>query len=587
MLRTFKNQLTAFTFSIILLISLIFALLCCTFIYKNILSVAISYNNQLSNQLCKNIELFLDGIKNATESLSRTSALRFYGSNFITPDIVPTRDEIKADLWKTIANQESIDDISVVYDEKKLVSLYNMYGEEDLLRLTEYYNQKQALLTSQIIPVIHYNKNGHPALSCIKLTSSSDSTCYIISSVTIDEVFNLMQNIELGKGSGACLVDSNGSVQYSTVTDEQFQNDMNTLIKEKDFALNTSFVSSLSRQEYIISVYPFSNSALSTVVYIPLSNVTKELHTLLLSMLGSILLMSLFFISISTHISKKLTNPIITLTQHISSMENDRLDALPPMKGTLETQILFSAFQEMLQRIHILMEKIASENELKRKAELSALQSQINPHFLYNTLDSINALAVLNDNKEISKMITALGKLLRLSIDTTNEYLTLQDEFNHVKAYIAIQKIRYEDSFSVEFSMDDSIADFPVIRLILQPLVENCIYHGLEPLESVGHILISAADFSDYIEIKIQDNGKGVPPDMEKAIQQNLQQRKHPGTGHSVGIYNVNERLHLYYGQEAFMTFTSILDKTTTVTLHIPKKDFSKTEIAYVENHVS
>ncbi len=587
MLRTFKNQLTAFTFSIILLISLIFALLCYTFIYKNILSIAISYNNQLSNQLCKNIELFLDGIEEATESLSRTSALRFYGSNFIIPGIVPSRDKIKADLWKTISNQESIDDISVVYDEKKLISLYNMYREEDLLRLTEYYNQDQTLLSSQFIPIIHYNKNGHPSLSCIRLANSSGPSCYIISSVNIDEVFHLLQNIDLGAGSGACLVDSNGSVQYSTVTGKIFQDDMNVLIKERNFAQNTSFVSSLDNQDYIISVYPLSDSTLSTAIYIPLSNVTKELRPLLLSMLGSILLMLVLFSFICVHISKWLTNPILALTQYISSVENDHLDDLPPVKGPLETQILFSAFQEMLQRIHTLMEKIALENELKRKAELSALQSQINPHFLYNTLDSINALAVLSDNKEISKMITSLGMLLRLSINTTKEYLTLQNEFNHVKAYIAIQKIRYEDSFSVEFSMDPSIADFPVIRLILQPLVENCIYHGLEPLESIGHILIAATDFSDYIEIKIQDNGKGVDSDTENMIRQNLQQRKHPCTEHSVGIYNVNERLHLYYGQEAFMSFESTLNQGTTVTLHIPKKDFSKTEIAYVENYVS
>ena len=537
MLRTFKNQLTAFTFSIILLISLVFALLCYTFIYKNILSVAISYNNQLSNQLCENIELFLDGIRDATESLSRTSALRFYGSNFITPDIVPTRDEIKADLWKTIENQGSIDDISVVYNQEKMISLYNMYGEEDLLGLTEAYDQSQALLTPQFIPVIHYNKNGHPALSCIKLTSSSDSPCYIISSVTIDEVFHLMQNIDLGKGSGACLVDSSGSVQYSTVTDSQFQRDMNTLIKEKNFALSTSFVSSLNSQDYIISVYPLSDSRLSTVVYIPLSNVTNGLFPLLLSMLGSILLIMVIFSLISLQVSNHLAAPIITLA------------------------------------------------ESKRKAELSALQSQINPHFLYNTLDSINALTVLSDSREISEMITSLGKLLRLSIDTTSEYLTLQDEFNHVKAYIAIQKIRYEESFSVDFSMDRSIADFPIIRLILQPLVENCIYHGLEPLEAEGHILISAKDFSDFIEIQIQDNGKGVDTHTEAVIRQNLLQRKHPCTKGSVGIYNVNERLHLYYGRETFMTFESVLDKGTTVTLHIPKKDFSKKETAYVENY--
>lgn len=583
MLKTFKNQLTAFTISIILLISLIFALLCYTFIYRNILSIVVSYHNQLTNQLSKNIELFLDGIIESTDSLSRTSSLRFYGSNFITPGIVPSRDEIKGDLWKTIMNEESIDDISVVYKQEKLISLYNMYEGGDLLKLCDYYSQHQNknLYTTQFVPMIHYSRNGHPALSCMKLINSSDSPCYIISTVTVDEIFQLMQTIDLGEGSGACLADSNGSIQYSTLTDQSFQSDMIVLIQEKDFSTDCSFISSLNGQKYILSIYPLFDSTLSAVVYIPLSNVTKELLPLLLSMLGSILLMLFLFIGISIHISGTLTKPIITLTEHISNLKDYRTNDLPSVSGTRETQILFSSFQGMLQRIQELMKKIDLENESKRKAELSALQSQINPHFLYNTLDSINALAILNDEAEISKMITSLGMLLRLSIGNPDKYLTLRDEFSYVQAYIAIQKIRYEDSFSVDFHMDSSIAAFPVIRLILQPLVENSIYHGLEPLEREGYIGITATDCLDHIEIKIEDNGMGTTPEAEKAIQQNLAQRTYPGTTGSVGIYNVNERLRLHYGEKAFLTFCSSFHVGTTVTLFIPKEDLEN-----VENHV-
>lgn len=224
-----------------------------------------------------------------------------------------------------------------------------------------------------------------------------------------------------------------------------------------------------------------------------------------------------------------------------------------------------------MERVEHLMEVNKQENALKRKAELQALQAQINPHFLYNTLDSINALAILNNEDDISKMTTSLGILLRRSIGKPDEYQTLKEEFDHVKAYMAIQKIRYEDRFYADFHIDSSIASFPVIKLILQPLVENSIYHGLEPKESSGHIFISATDCSDYITIEITDNGIGVTKEKEKLIQQNLTQIKHPGIDCSVGIYNVNERLRLHYGAKAFLTFHSISGEGTTVTLHIPK----------------
>lgn len=583
MLKTFKNQLITFTVGMILLISLALALLSYRFIYKNMLSVAMSYNNQIVNQLCKNISLFLDGVDESTESLARTSALRFYGGNFITPGLTPDHDEIKAELWKTINAQRSIDDISIVHRGKKKLSLYNMYKEEDLLTLCNYYETSQILIESQIVPYIHFNKNEHPALSCITLTGSGTDPCYIISSVTIDEIFELLENMDLGTGSGTCLIDAQGSIQYSTVTEPTFEKDMNALIAQKDFSFESNFISNLNGQEYIISVYPLANSMLSTVVYIPLSNITDVLSPLLGSILGCILLLLLILSYFSIKISNRLTAPIVTLADHMATFDGHPDSNLPTVKGTKETEILFHTFQEMMERINHLMEVNKQENALKRKAELQALQAQINPHFLYNTLDSINALAILNNEDDISKMTTSLGILLRRSIGNPNEYQPLKEEFDHVKAYIAIQKIRYEDRFYADFHIDSSIASFPVIRLILQPLVENSIYHGLELKESPGHIFISATDFSDHIKIEVTDNGIGVTKENEEIIQQNLAQTKHPGIDCSVGIYNVNERLRLYYGEKAFLTFHSILGEGTTVTLYIPKDK----ENSNVEDHVS
>lgn len=582
MLKTFKNQLITFTVGITLLITLTLAFLSYNFIYKNVLTMAVSYDSQIVDQLCQNISLFLDGIDEATQSLARSSVLRFYNSSFITADIIPSRSEVKSQLWKTVSQEIRIDDISIVSKGKKQISLFNMYSEEDLLMLCQYYQDSQILVNSKFVPRIHFNDNGHPALSCITMIGNNNEPCYMISSVVIDDIFDLFQNVNLGDGSGICLIDAQDSVQYSTVTEESFQNDMNALIQDRDFSQKSSFISTLGGKKYIISVYPMTDSMLSTAAYIPLSNVTNMLFPLLFSMLGSILLLMAIFSFISIKISDRLTAPIVTLTQHMSSLDIYLKKELPTVNGTKEINILFATFQDMIKHINFLLEENKRENSLKRKAELSALQAQINPHFLYNTLDSINALAILNNEKDISKMTTALGQLLRHSFNNPSEYQTLEMEFEHVKAYIAIQKIRYEDHFHAEFHLDNSIKNFPVIRLIIQPLVENCIYHGLELKTEPGQILVSAFDSDHYVIIEITDNGIGVSAEEEKNIQQKLASAIEPGSDCSVGIYNVNKRLRLYYGKNAFMTFMSSLNKGTQVTLHIPKRE----ETFYVENNI-
>ncbi|GKH34680.1 sensor histidine kinase [Muricomes sp. OA1] len=573
MFRSFKKQLTAFTIGFVLAIAVIMALLCYRFIYQNIISVSVQYNNQIANQLCKNIELFMEGIDEQIESVAYSSEIRFFGSHFITPGISSSRSDVKKVLWSAATQQNGFDDISIIYNGKKMISLFNMYDEKSLLELCDYYDKSEVYLNARFVPLIHSNNNGHYSLSCIKSVSNSSVTSgyYVIGSIIIDDIFEMLNNVDLGDGSGACLVDANGSVQYSTLVEGTFTQDMTNLIQTTNFKKDSGFTARLNRENYIISVYPLNHSDLSTVVYIPLSNVTKAAAPLLYTMLTIIFLFLIVSIVISVKLSNRLTYPVTALAVHVRNWDGCS-NQFPKVKGTEETDILYHSFQKMTEHIQLLMEKNAQENRQKRKAELLALQAQINPHFLYNTLDSINALAILNDDQDISNMTTFLAHLLRLSIGQPDEFVTIDDEIKHIKAYLTIQKIRYNDKFDVEFHVDSSIGQFPIIRLILQPLIENCIYHGFETKEGKGHIIISAGESAGQIVIQIMDDGLGTDPVTEKEIQNNLASVKKPGNGCSVGIYNVNERLRLYYGDKSSLTFHSVQNKETVVTIRLPKE---------------
>ena len=206
MFRSFKKQLTAFTIGFVLAIAVIMALLCYRFIYQNIISVSVQYNNQIANQLCKNIELFMEGIDEQIESVAYSSEIRFFGSHFITPGISSSRSDVKKVLWSAATQQNGFDDISIIYNGKKMISLFNMYDEKSLLELCDYYDKSEVYLNARFVPLIHSNNNGHYSLSCIKSVSNSSVTSgyYVIGSIIIDDIFEMLNNVDLGDGSGAC-----------------------------------------------------------------------------------------------------------------------------------------------------------------------------------------------------------------------------------------------------------------------------------------------------------------------------------------------------------------------------------------------
>jgi two-component system sensor histidine kinase YesM len=236
-----------------------------------------------------------------------------------------------------------------------------------------------------------------------------------------------------------------------------------------------------------------------------------------------------------------------------------------------EIRELIARLNSTIEELHEEKDKVKEEQYLKRKAELSALQAQINPHFLYNTLNSIVWMADNVEAKEISYMAAALGTFFRVSLSKGQEFIPLRDEIQHVQSYLYIQKIRYVDKIQYELSVNEQLLDKMTLKLLLQPFVENAIRHGINEMDGVGIIRVTA-DFSENgedIELHVIDNGLGINPQALAAINRRLK-AGFSGDKEGYGIYNVNERIRLCFGSEYGIRVVSEPGKGTDVAIRIP-----------------
>ena len=228
---------------------------------------------------------------------------------------------------------------------------------------------------------------------------------------------------------------------------------------------------------------------------------------------------------------------------------------------------LTKSFDVMTHRIQELMEQNVHEQEEKRKSELKALQSQINPHFLYNTLDSIIWMAEGKKYEEVVLMTASLARLLRQSISNEDEVVPIANEVEYAKGYLTIQKMRYKDKLEFQIDVDPSILHIPLIKLVLQPIIENAIYHGLKYKESKGLLIIKGFMKDGNAVLQVIDDGVGMSEDTLAHIYDRHKVNYH---SNGVGVYNVQKRLKLYYGEDYGITYESAEGKGTAATITIP-----------------
>lgn len=266
-------------------------------------------------------------------------------------------------------------------------------------------------------------------------------------------------------------------------------------------------------------------------------------------------------------LSQLLGRPLRGLASAMESFETDADHfTYRPVGGTREVRELSDSFGHMVVRIQQLMSTVREEEINLRKTELKALQAQINPHFLYNTLDSIAWMCEQGRNTDAVKMVHALARLFRISISKGNELIPIAKEIEHAESYLQIQKYRYKNQFTYEFDVDPTCLDYYCNKITLQPIIENAINHGLDLLVDEGRITVRVYPDGEDIVFTVQDNGVGMSEEQVASI---LHQDPKDRTG--IGIKNVNDRLQIYFGKQYGLHITSELDVGTCVEIRMPK----------------
>lgn len=249
-------------------------------------------------------------------------------------------------------------------------------------------------------------------------------------------------------------------------------------------------------------------------------------------------------------------------------VSNGNLDSYYETKSNDEISILGKVFNQMLRDIRKLINEVYQVQTQKRNAELRVLQSQINPHFLYNTLDTIQWKALEYNAFDLADMINSLSIFFRISLSDGKEFITIDEEIKHVRNYLKIQETRYKDKISYNIDLDELISQYLVPKMIIQPLVENSIYHGLKLKKQKGFIDINISSEDDCILIEVIDNGLGMNYEKLSIIRKNLYQSIE---SEHYGLYNINERLKLTFKDRYNISIDSKFEEGTKVSLKIPK----------------
>ncbi len=282
-----------------------------------------------------------------------------------------------------------------------------------------------------------------------------------------------------------------------------------------------------------------------------------------------ILLILFLLVLINYYISSRITNPIHELENSVGELEDGNLEAEISIKGSYEIQHLGRSITSMAQQIQVLMKDIVAEHESKRKSEFDTLQSQINPHFLYNTLDIIVWMIENEQKSEAVKVVTALARFFRISLSRGKSIIRVSDELEHVRNYLMIQHMRFKNKFTYQIQADDDVLEMASLKLMLQPLVENAIYHGMEFMDGDGEILIRASKKGDELLFSIEDNGLGMCPEqVERLLTDTSHVPSRRGSG--IGVKNVNERIRLYFGEDYGLEIDSEPDEGTRIYIHLP-----------------
>lgn len=400
----------------------------------------------------------------------------------------------------------------------------------------------------------------------VTITKSAEETFSNAAKIAIDVQFSRIADYidEVGIGQhGYCFImDADGNIIYHP----QQQLIYAGLKTENSEILNMPDGSHISDGViYTIKTLDNSNWKIIGVTFLD-ETVNSRVNTMIIvSVLIFLLVVLMSFLS-GRLFSRLFTKPVKKLSSAMRAFEDNAAGFVyEPVLGAIEVNSLSDSFEHLVKRIQQLMEEVKNEETTLRKTELKALQAQINPHFLYNTLDSISWMCEEGKNEEAVTMVNSLAKLFRISISRGQEIIPIDKEVQHAECYLQIQKYRYTNQFDYELDIQESCKDYLCNKITLQPMIENALYHGLNMIDE-GHIIIRIFEDGDDVIMEVEDNGVGMTQEqIDNLFVSDITDKR------GIGVKNVNDRIKIYFGERYGITIKSELDVGTVVSIRIPK----------------
>lgn len=409
----------------------------------------------------------------------------------------------------------------------------------------------------------------------VELTNGTESqTGVLLVDMDYSGISRMMEQINAsGNGQYYYLCDGNGNIIYhphQVQLDNGMQSESSVKAAASDEKIYDEYMEGVHRKVIVNSI---SYTGWKLVGVMPYSIFTTRMADIKQFVLVVSLLMAMMLEFINQVVSVRISSPIMKLNNSVNKYEEGKEPHIY-IGGSEEIRHLGKSIQKSYKQNLSLMKRVVWEQNERRKSELDVLQSQINPHFLYNTLDSITWMIEGEKNEEAAFMITQLAKLFRISLSKGHTIISIRDELQHAQSYMNIQKIRYKNKFEVVFDIDPEILDYCVVKLVLQPILENAINYGIREMDGCGIIKICGKKADDRIILSVSDNGMGIPDDEIGFLLKDTNRIRKRGSG--VGLVNVNNRIKILFGGQYGLYIESELDEGTTVYINIPAIEYTE-----------
>ncbi|MEI3437138.1 MAG: sensor histidine kinase [Blautia sp.] len=540
---------------------------------------AVVYTRTIVRQTNQNIDSYIDYMDNIVTMVSgsRDTQSFLYDKDEETLQISECRQRLVEQFRTILKSRNDIRNIGLI--QKDGNRLFNNGGQQknaylDLDTQAWYKNaitSNRSVLTSSHVQ--HVIRGERPWVITVSrgvrnFTGSGNREGVVFIDLNYSAISELCDQNSIGSKGYVFLLDQDGNVVYHP-QQQQLYNELQT--ENIDLVMNTDKETLMDGSGDNARIYTISRSEKTGWTVVGCTNVaellkdSKKARSIYVLVAAILVVVALV---LSNFIARNITRPLQQLRDSMARVqEGDFGAAEVEVTSRNEVGSLTRSFNVMTSRIQELMKQNIYEQQQKRKSELKALQSQINPHFLYNTLDSIIWMAEGKKNEEVVVMTASLARLLRQSISNEEEQVPIGQEVEYARSYLTIQKMRYKDKLEFQIQVDAQIMGVPIIKLVLQPLIENAIYHGLKYKEGKGLLIVRGYREGENAVLQIRDNGAGMD---EQTLSHIFEKHKVNYRSNGVGVYNVQKRLQLYYGMDYGITYSSKQGDGTTASIVIP-----------------